>query len=48
MNNNKCKIEASVTNLIKSKKYEISENSINDLIKPKKRFPYEYGSNDDK
>jgi hypothetical protein len=41
MNNNKCKIEASVTDLIKSKKHEISENSMNDLIKPKKRFPYE-------
>jgi hypothetical protein len=40
MNNNKCKIEASVTDLIKSKKYETSENSVNDLIKPKKRFSY--------
>jgi hypothetical protein len=40
MNNNKCKIEASVIDLIKSKKHKTSENSVNDLIKSKKRFSY--------
>ena len=41
MNNKKCKVEASVADLIKSKKYETSENSVNDLIKPKKKYLYE-------
>src|SRR6266498_3996476 len=40
MNNKKCKVEASVADLIKSKKYETSENSVNDLIKPKKKYLY--------
>src|SRR6266536_140787 len=41
MNNKKCKVESSVADLIKSKKYETSENSVNDLIKPKKKYLYE-------
>src|SRR6266496_6354504 len=41
MNNKKCKVEVSVADLIKSKKYETSENSVNDLIKPKKKYLYE-------
>jgi hypothetical protein len=41
MNNKKCKIEASVADLIKSKKYETPEDSVNDLIKSKKKHLYE-------